>query len=322
MSGSTASSNGFCHRLRVNSDERVAKGVYREVQSEVVDLVRELFVHVKEADSFPKKWSASSASCFWDNLKCPSKSKIKGVGKPELAEFAEKACRLLVERCYPAIDKLSIETEECERRIISCQEELITAQQLLVEAQDRLVKLQCELLEKRDGEIIAVQSTAEKEIKSFASVLQKNCETALAPQRVRQAIAVATEDRTNNVIVHGLFDDPTENDQDLENEIQRVFSSMGACITGISSMKRLGRYKDDSNRPVKLRLCGKDFRDQILSSKKSLKNSDRHKNVYISPDRSPEEREERRKLVVALKERKEAEPGKAFGIRGGKVEEV
>ena len=86
-------------------------------------------------------------------MKCPSKSKIKGVGKPELAEFAEKACRLLVERCYPAIDKLSIETEECERRIISCQEELITTQKLLVESQDRLVKLQCQLLEKREDEI-------------------------------------------------------------------------------------------------------------------------------------------------------------------------
>ena len=97
---------------------------------------------------------------------------------------------------------------------------------------------------------------------------------------------------------------------------------MGTCITGICSMKRLGKYKEGSDRPVKLRLCGKDFRDQVLSSKKGLKNSDRHKNVYISPDRSPEEREERRKLVEELKERKGAEPGKTFGIRGGKVEEV
>ena len=84
-----------------------------------------------------------------------------------------------------------------------------------MEAQDKLVKLQCELLEKRDKEITAVQSTAEKEIKTFSSVLKKGCDTALAPQRVRQAIVVGTEDRTSNVIVHGLTDEPTENDLDL-----------------------------------------------------------------------------------------------------------
>eukprot|EP00116_Pleurobrachia_bachei_P016867 sb/3477129/ len=105
--------------------------------------------------------------------------------------------------------------------------------------------------------------------------------------------------------------DPTENDLDLEHDIKGVFSYMGSCITGITSMKRLGKYKEGSH-----------FRDQVLSSKKALQNSDRHKHVYISPDRSPEEREERKQLVIAMKERKEAEPGKTFGIRGGKVVEV
>eukprot|EP00116_Pleurobrachia_bachei_P005017 sb/3465279/ len=295
-----------------------ARQVIRDI-SLLFDLLKDLFTLAGMKDTFPK--SLADARGGWDSMKCLTKSKIKGIKKPEMDDFTEKVCHLLMERCYPVLDRLSNELEETERRLLDSQEELIVVQRKLVESQDTLVKLQCQLLEKRDKEITAVQSTAEKEIKSFSSVLQKGCDKALAPQRVRQAIVVATEDRSSNVIVHGLTDDPTENDLDLEHDVKGVFSYMGSCITGICSMKRLGKYKEGSNRPVKLRLCGKDFRDQVLSSKKSLKNSDRHKDVYISPDRSPEEREERRKLVVTLKERKVAEPGKAFGIRGGKVEE-
>ena len=318
---STASSSSFKDRLRVNSDEKVSKNTYGDVKCEVVDLVRELFTHAGVVDLFPK--SLTPRGTIWDSVKCPSKSKISKIGKTELADFAEKACRLLVDRCYPALTHLYSDVEECERRIIQCQEELIVGQRSLVEAQDRLVKLQCQLLEKRDEEITAVQSTAEQEIKLFSSVLQKGCDVALAPKRVRQAIVVATEDRMSNVIVHGLFDDRDEDNMDLERDIKLLFEDLGGLsLTGTCGMYRLGKYKEGSNRPVKLRLSGREFRDQILSRKSTLKDSVSHKDIYISPDRSPEERDERRKLVVQLKERKEAEPGKTFGIRGGKVVEV
>ena len=141
------------------------------------------------------------------------------------------------------------------------QEEVIAAQRALVESQESLIKLQCQLLEKRDKEITAVKSTAEQEIKSFSSVLQKGCDTALAPKRVRQAIVVATEDRMSNVIVHGLTDDPTENNLDLEHDVNSVFTYLGVGLTGINSMQRLGKYKEGSHRPLKLRLCGREFRD-------------------------------------------------------------
>ena len=302
------------------SDERVRRSVYGEVQGEIFDLVRDLFNHAGMKDSFPKSFSASRS--VWDTLKCPSKSKIKGIKKPELEDFTEKVCRLIVERCYPVLDRLSNEVEDSERKLLDSQEELIASQRALVEAQDQLVKLQCQLLEKRDKEISAVQSTAEEEIKTFSSVLKKGCDTALAPKRIQTAITSAAEDRTSNVIVHGLFDDPSETSKDLEHSVCGVFDYMGECVTRVYGMKRLGRYKEGTDRPVKLRLSGREFRDLILSCKSGLKKSDRYKDLYISPDRSPEEREERRKLVAELKERKAAARGKTFGIRGGKVMEV
>ena len=320
MGSSDASACSFKDRLRVYSDERVPRGVYGVVQGELFDLVRDLFTHAGAKDSFPK--SLAVGRTVWDSLKCPSKSKIKGIKKPDLEDFTEKVCRFLMERCYPLLDRLSNEVEESERKLLDSQEELIVSQRALVEAQGQLVKLQCELLGKRDKEITAVQSAAEEEIKTFSSVLKKSCDSALAPKRIRTAITSATEDRTSNVIVHGLFDDPDESSKDLEHSVCGIFDYMGECVTSVYGMKRLGRYKEGTDRPVKLRLSGREFRDLILSHKSGLKKSERYKDLYISPDRSPEEREERRKLVAELKERKAAAPGKTFGIREGKVMEV
>ena len=222
-------------------------------------------------------------------------------------------------RCFPLLDRLSNEVEENERKVLDSQEELISSQRALLEAQDQLVKLQCQLLEKRDKEITAVQSTAEEEIKTFASVIQKGCDTALAPKRIRTAISSATEDRVSNLIVHGLDDFRSENNLDLGINVRNLIESMGENTTEVWGIERIGRYREGIDRAVKLRLSGRNFRDRILSKKSGLKTSEDFKHVYISHDRSPEEREERWKLISELKERKEAEPGKTFGIRGDKV---
>ena len=302
------------------NDERVQRGVYGAVQGELFDLVQDLFNQAGVRDSFPKSLTAGRS--VWDSLKCPSKSKINEIKKPDLVDFTEKVCRFLVERCYPLLDRLSNEVEDSERKLLDIQEELIVSQRSLVEAQGHLVKLQCELLEKRDKEITAVQSTAEEEIKTFSSVLKKSCDTALAPKRISTAISSATEDRMSNVIVHGLLDCRSETKDDLEILVKPLFDCMGECTTDVWGMERLGRYKEGTERPVKLRLSGRHFRDLILSRKSSLMKSEDYKDIYISPDRSQEERDERRKLVTELKERKEAAPGKTFGIRGGRVVEV
>ena len=314
---STASSSSFKERLRVNSDEKVSKNTYGDVKCEVVDLVRELFAHAGVVDSFPKSLMPSGSG--WDSVKCPSKSKIAKVGKTELAEFAEKACNLLVYRCYPALNHLYSDVEECERRIMQSQEELIAGQRSLVEAQDRLVKLQCQLLEKRDEEISAVQSTAEQEIKSFASVLEKECETALAPQRIRTAITSASEDKLCNLVGYGLADSKEEDDNDLWGKMFLVMKNWDVEMREIRSYYRLGRYVEGNNRPVKLVFKNRDTRKFVLENKARLRKCEEFKGFYLAPDRTPEERAARRVLVGELKVQRTQYPDKTFYIRGGKV---
>eukprot|EP00116_Pleurobrachia_bachei_P009898 sb/3470160/ len=201
------------------------------------------------------------------------------------------------------------------------QEELIAGQR---SAQDRLVKLQCQLLEKRDDEISAVQSTAEQEIKSFTSILEKECETALAPQRIRTAITTASEDKLCNLIGYGLADSKEEEEINLWAEMSHVMKNWDVEMKEIRSYYRLGRYVEGRNRPVKLVFKNRDTRKFVLENKGRLRRSEKFKEFYLAPDRTPEERAARRVLVEELRVQRTRYPetrypDKTFYIRGGKV---
>ncbi len=58
---------------------------------------------------------------------------------------------------------------------------------------------------------------------------------------------------------------------------------------------------------------------QILSKAKQLRNSVHFKHVYISPDRTLEERTLHRDLVQQLKSKRQHEPGKRHYIKGGQL---
>ena len=72
-------------------------------------------------------------------------------------------------------------------------------------------------------------------------------------------------------------------------------------------------------RPIKICLSSAIIRAQVLVQARKLRNSDKFKNVFIRPDRSPDERAEHKLLVEELKLKKEADPSKHFYIKGGKV---
>ena len=60
----------------------------------------------------------------------------------------------------------------------------------------------------------------------------------------------------------------------------------------------------------------------VLGKPTQLKESDLYQTVYIAPDRTFEERTERRILVARLRERREHEPEKAWRIRRCSIVEI
>ena len=83
---------------------------------------------------------------------------------------------------------------------------------------------------------------------------------------------------------------------------------------------RLGRkFEVGKNRPVKVKLPTSDHVHRILRQAKTLKQSSCYSSVFITPDRTRSEREERRGIVEALKKKIRDEPEKRHFIRNGVV---
>ena len=83
---------------------------------------------------------------------------------------------------------------------------------------------------------------------------------------------------------------------------------------------RVGRKKStDSVRPVKVKVSSSLIVDQLLTNAKTLRSVSKFRNVFVCPDRSPEQRQIHRELVKDMKGRAVAEPNKRFFIRAGEI---
>ena len=87
------------------------------------------------------------------------------------------------------------------------------------------------------------------------------------------------------------------------------------CRIGVSSNEKKAR-------PVKVTVGSAATAMEVLNRAKQLKNSNQFARVFISPDRSPTQRAERKKLVLELKRKATDEPDKHHFIRGGVIVSV
>lgn len=197
-----------------------------------------------------------------------------------------------------------------------------------MESQHTVIKLQSELLTRKNDELEAlkstVKSTVENSVKSefvsYSSVLQKGSNAAdnvIDKHELKKVVqnVVQEEDRGRNLMIFGLPDEPNE---DLDGAVNQLFTAIGekprvdAC--------RLGRKKSDKIvRPVKVTAASSTVVEQILSKAKKLKEQERYKDVYMSPDRSPEQRLKQKQLVAQLKQLAVDKPGQRHFIRNGKI---
>jgi hypothetical protein len=91
----------------------------------------------------------------------------------------------------------------------------------------------------------------------------------------------------------------------------------------VLSSRRLGMFKKDSCRPIKVTLASTDSVKQVLSKARTLKTvqDDRAewRKIYIAPNRIREERLTHKKLVAEMKQLIVNEPSKHHFIRAGAI---
>ena len=186
--------------------------------------------------------------------------------------------------------------------------------------QNTVIKLQGQLIEKKSEDLNSVQTTVKSELKIWSSVAKNICSKALAPKKMKAALKRATEeeDRSSNLVIYGL---PEKQDEVLEDRVLEVLEHVDEKPR-IVSCCRMGRNVSDGGpavKPIKLTLSGSDHVRQVLSKARRLREVEGYDSVYISPDRSAEQRAAFKKLVLAVKQKRQLEPGRVHVIRNNKI---
>ena len=187
------------------------------------------------------------------------------------------------------------------------------------DCQKKVIQLQAEVIEQKNDQLKNFQKTVSAEVKSYASVLSNSCALALAPAKIETAVKKIkeSEDRSRNLMIHGL----AENDkgsEDLKSKVVDVLSRLGENPM-FSIPQRVGILNGQKVRPVKIAFTSATVVTGLLRKSHLLRTADGYSSVYISPDRSMEERTVRKELVNVLRRKRNEKPDLKFAIRDGKV---
>lgn len=109
------------------------------------------------------------------------------------------------------------------------------------------------------------------------------------------------EIRSKNIVIKGIMDEEKESEEKMREKVNIVMGKIGIDIReneDIDEMRRIGRYKINETRPIKVSLIKKDTKTKILRNAKHLKGTD----IWIDEDYPKQIQEERKALLPQLKE--------------------
>ena len=145
----------------------------------------------------------------------------------------------------------------------------------------KISDLQEKLALKKDDEIGTVKSAAQKEMKTFSSLLKNTCKNAFAPKKIQAAVkrVALKEDRSKSLIIFGL----PETEENLDAQVSGILLDHLKEKLKILSCKRVGKDTSERVRPVKFTLSSSDQAHTILSKTKLL----RHVEGFSCSNHSP-----------------------------------
>lgn len=187
----------------------------------------------------------------------------------------------------------------------------------IISFQEEKLKNQEQLLDGRNQALDSFQSTFQSEMKSYRDVVtgsSSNVSSANVEIAVKKA--VQEEERSRNVMLFGV-----EENDDIETEtaVENLFLSIGEKPR-ISDCSRIGNKSTSGPpRPIKVSMASAESAVQVQASGRRLRDNPDTKRVFIAPDRTREEREERRKLVEIVRARVKSDPTRYHFIQGTTV---
>jgi len=203
----------------------------------------------------------------------------------------------------------------------------------LIQNQQKVIVLQEQVMKSNDEHLVSVQNTVKNEMasiqtavktefSSWSKVVEQNKThvPTFTPAKLKEAVrsAVVEEDRSRNFVI---FNKEEVEEEEVARTVSDVLDDMNEKPR-IIECRRVGKPQHGKPRPIKVKLTSCDAVSHILRRAKALKSSDRNKSTFIGPDRTLEEREVHRALVVQLKAKMEKEPELYHFIKGGQIANV
>ena len=234
--------------------------------------------------------------------------------KDMLAKYLLHAVKLMDRQHNFAINQ-RVYIDSYKDDIIRLQGDVILAQEKGQEATARVIRA----IEATEQVSEIVEETVKSSIKSYSEAVgvgNKVNSTGIS-QAVLKSVAkqvVVEEELSKNLMVFGL---PEHEDEDVCASVMKVMEEISEKPK--LQATRLGKKTASDIRPVKVTLTSAAAVQQILVKSKNLRRTENYKDVFLTPDRSREQRLEHRELVAQLKKKVEDEPQRYHYIRGGQL---
>ena len=163
---------------------------------------------------------------------------------------------------------------------------------------------------------------------NYADMVKKSIESSEEIRHVKEAVQVSAKEHSEHderdrsiMIFNAIESKQGEYHKRCEEDLSFVekFIGDGLSISAqeIQSCVRLGFYKDDVKRPLKVTFMHKSNQVKVTDHLFRLRDADQvFKDLSVSIDRSREEREVYKKLVVSAGERTRASNDKKYVVRG------
>ena len=221
----------------------------------------------------------------------------------------------------PRVNDVGLQEE-----ILKLQRGLIAVQHTQVQAIRRGI---CEDVSEIVEEAVkeGVQDSLNESVRSYSDAAQSGSGQSSAVggavfsqetlKKVVKQVAVE-EELSRNIMVFGLPEEAS--DEELEGSVSQVLHHLGEKPR--FEAVRLGKKKDSAVRPVRVVLSSAHSAQTVLVKSRNLRHTDKYKRVFLSPDRTVEERERQRGLVLQLKKTKEEEPQSKHYIKHGQIVSV
>ena len=218
---------------------------------------------------------------------------------------------VLVKHLYTAYQTTSAHV----RTFLEIKEDMEELKSYLIRSQSTVIKLQAELLEIKSNQLESVHSTVKTAVQNTVQAVSTTA-PVLTEESLKKVVqnAVSEEDRSRNVLIFGLKETDEEK---LCDKVDVIFQQIEEKPR--FEAIRVGRKSADKTRPVKVSLGNFSTVHQILVNAKKLRLCEDHKTVFISPDRSPEDRAIHQQLVLEMKQIAKEDIKKHYYIRSGNI---